>query len=186
MLTITALQLKAMRDILDADKDDEDSSSCTPEESTTPEPIAELLLGGSPSASLDDLHPEPAQVVRLWQTYLERVNPLTKVIHVPTLQPFVIEAAGASRGIPLNIEALLFAIFVMATISLDEDECVRLLGFEREEAIKRFSAGVRIALTKVGFLTSYDLVTLQALVIYQVCRRQPATSVVAHDSHRLG
>lgn len=166
-----------MRDILEADDKDEDSASWTPEESSTPEPHSELLMAGNASSSLDDLHPEPAQVVRLWQIYLERVNPLTKIIHVPTLQPFVIEAAGASSGIPLNVESLLFAIYAMAVVSLDEDECIQLLGIEREEAIKKFSAGVRIALMKLGFLTSYDLVTLQALVIYLVRLRHRARPV---------
>lgn len=162
-----------MKTILDEEEKEEDAASWTPEESNTPEQNSELLLAETTTASLDDLHPEPAQVIKLWQIYLERVNPLTKIIHVPTLQPYVIEAAGASRGIPLNVESLLFAIYTISVVALSPEECIRLLDCPKEDAIKRFSRGVRIALMKLGFLTSYDLVVLQALVLYLVSLSAP-------------
>ncbi|KAK3326605.1 fungal-specific transcription factor domain-containing protein [Apodospora peruviana] len=157
-------ELRAMREIIDADDNDE----VTPD-SMTPDDNSDLLLGGeSPEQSVENLWPEPAHVFRLWQVYLDRVNPLTKIIHVPTLQPFLAEASSGSHNVPKNIESLLFSIFLMAAVSLTTEECQMLLGYSREEALQRFSSGVRLTLMRMGFLKSHDLTTLQALVIYLI------------------
>jgi hypothetical protein len=54
------------------------------------------LLFGSPNtnADLSTLHPEPVQIFRLWQIYLDNVNPLFKVTHTLSLQGSIIEAAS--------------------------------------------------------------------------------------------
>ncbi len=83
-----------MREIVDADEYDE----CTPD-TNTPDDNGDLLLGGeTPSQPAEDLWPDPAQVFRLWQIYLDKVNPLTKIIHVPTLQPYLASATTGSSG----------------------------------------------------------------------------------------
>ncbi len=153
-----------MREIVDADDHEETSP-----DTMTPDDNSELILGAdSPEQSIEDLWPEATHVFRLWQVYLDRVNPLTKVIHVPTLQPYLAEAIGRSENVPKSVEALLFAIFLLATISLTPDECQAMLGQSREEALQRFSKGVRLTLLRMNFLKSHDLTTLQALVIYVV------------------
>ncbi len=152
-----------MRNIIDADEYEE----CSPD-TMTPDDNSDLLLGESPTQSAEDLWPEPAQVFRLWQIYLDKVNPLTKIIHVPTLQPYLATATTGSHNVPKNIEALLFAIFLMATIASSDDECTIVLGYPKNQALQRFSSGVRSSLMRMGFLKSYDMTTLQALVIYQV------------------
>lgn len=160
------LQLRAMREIVDA----EDSDEVTPD-TMTPDENSDLLLAGeSPAQTVDDLWPEAAHVFRLWQIYLDRVNPLTKIIHVPTLQPHIADAAANPHNVPRNIEALLFSIFLMAVVSLTPEECELLLGYPKEQAYRKFSTGVRLTLMRMGFLKSHDLTTLQALVIYLVGR----------------
>ena len=94
---------------------------------------------------------------------------LTKVIHVPTLQPSLLQAATSRETLPKNTEALLFSVFLMAAVSLSEDECVTLLGYPKEQAVQQFSDGVRVILSRIGILKSYDLTVLQALVLYMVC-----------------
>lgn len=165
-LTDWHLQLRAMREIVDA----EDNDEITPD-TMTPDENSDLILGGETPTeqTVEDLWPEAAHVFRLWQIYLDRVNPLTKIIHVPTLQPHIADAAADSHSVPKNIEALLFSIFLMAVVSLTPEECQLLLGYSKEEAYTRFSSGVRLTLLRMGFLKSHDLTTLQALVIYLVC-----------------
>jgi len=152
-----------MREIVDADEHDE----VTPD-TMTPDENSDLLLGDSPQQTVEDLWPDAAHVFRLWQIYLDRVNPLTKIIHVPTLQPHLADAASDSHNVPKNVEALLFSIFLMAVVSLTPEECQVLLGYSKEEAYRRFSSGTRLTLMRMGFLKSHDLMTLQALVIYVV------------------
>ncbi|KAI0123087.1 fungal-specific transcription factor domain-containing protein [Xylariales sp. AK1849] len=158
-------EVRAMREILDDDEKEEESYA-TPAEGQTPDHNTVLLLYESADSDLEDLHPEPAHVFRLWQTFLERANPLTKVIHVPSVQPLVVEAATNRANLAKNVEALLFSIYTMAAVALSEAECVALLGIPRDEAFNRFSKGVRVALMRIGILNKYDLVVLQALVLY--------------------
>ncbi|GKU11278.1 unnamed protein product, partial [Fusarium langsethiae] len=52
----------------------------------------DMLFGSRQSAvELHTLHPEPAHLFRLWQIYLDNVNPLLKVTHTPTLQARIVE-----------------------------------------------------------------------------------------------
>ncbi|EAQ86324.1 hypothetical protein CHGG_07577 [Chaetomium globosum CBS 148.51] len=152
-------KVRTMRKMMD----DEDSYETSPE-SMTPDDNAEMLLGGdSPEVNLADLWPAPAQILPLWQVYLDRVNPLTKIIHVPSVQPYMAAVITDSKSLPRNVEALLFSIFVMAVVAMTPDECKSLLGIAREEALQRYSSGVRLTLVRVGFLRSHDMIILQAL-----------------------
>ncbi|KAL7625626.1 hypothetical protein AAE478_004846 [Parahypoxylon ruwenzoriense] len=157
-------ELSAMREILEDEETIDDP--CTPAESQSSDLNSALVLSDTSHANLEDLHPQPAHVFRLWQTFLERVNPLTKVIHVPTVQPLLVEAAASRANIPKNAEALLFSIYLMATVALTEEECLERFSCTKEEAYNRFSKGCRVALMRIGILKNYDLVVLQALVLY--------------------
>jgi len=163
-------ELRAMRDILDdEDKDDEyyTPKFDTPTNASSPDQNSGLILTENGDGTADGLHPLPAHVFSLWQTFLERINPLTKVIHVPSVQPLVVDAA-TGKQMPKNVEALLFSIYLMATVSMSEEECLVRLGSPKKEAIARFSNGVRITLMRVGILKSHDITVLQALVLFML------------------
>ncbi|KAI0201089.1 fungal-specific transcription factor domain-containing protein [Astrocystis sublimbata] len=158
-------EISAMQQILDDDETIDDY--CTPKsDAPTPDNYTGLVLSEATDGNVEDYRPCAAHAFSLWQTFLEKVNPLTKVIHVPSVQPKMVEAATNPRNIPKNVEALLFAIYVMAVTALDNKECQQLLGCSKQEAYQRFSTGCRIALQRIGILNSYDLVVLQALVLY--------------------
>ena len=124
-----------MRELIDNERDhDHDGSICSI--SMTPYEDMYLAPGDSfPGKNLNDLQPIPSQIFRLWQIYLDRVNPLTKIIHVPTLQLHFVEATTGSDGLPNNVVALLFAIYVLATVSLPFEECQVMLGVSKDIAL---------------------------------------------------
>ncbi|KAK6848916.1 hypothetical protein PG995_012749 [Apiospora arundinis] len=159
-------ELRAMREIMDNDVGDDESCS-TPADGQTPDHNNGLLFSEGMDVSLEDLHPDPAHVFGLWQTFLERVNPLTKVIHVPSVQPFLVEAATKRDTLPKKVEALMFSIYVLGATALSPQESLALLGYSRDEAITRFSRGCRLAFMRIQIFKQYDLITLQALVLYQ-------------------
>ncbi|KAM0549551.1 hypothetical protein ACHAPJ_009367 [Fusarium lateritium] len=64
--------------------------------------------------------------------------------------------------------ALLFAIYLLSVISLTDQEAMSMLGLRKDEAIQRFTKGLKTALNKVNFLRNYDMVVLQALVLYMI------------------
>ncbi|KAJ8129365.1 hypothetical protein O1611_g4267 [Lasiodiplodia mahajangana] len=137
-------EISAMREILEDDETIEDY--CTPIDSRTPEQNTSLVLVEGMDGNVEEYRPSPAHAFRLWQTFLEKVNPLTKVIHVPSVQPKLVEATTNPNSIPKNVEALLFSIYAVAIAAMNES--------------------CRLALIRIGILNTYDLVVLQALVLY--------------------
>lgn len=160
-----------MKEILDEeDKDDEYSTPRydTPTSVSSPDIITDLILAEGGAGNSENFHPQPAHIFHLWRMFLERINPLTKIIHVPTVQPLVAEAATNGTNTPKNVEALLFSIYLTAAVSMSDEECRVRLGYSKAEALERFSKGVRHTLMQIGILKFYDLVVLQALVLFMV------------------
>lgn len=127
------------------------------------------LLFGSQNGNIDlsTLHPDPVQIFRLWQVYLDNINPLLKVTHTPTLQPRIIEAVSNVATISPALEALLFSIYCMA-VSLIEDDCQAIFGSSKEDLLTRFQFGCQQALLNCGFLRTNDRDCLTALFLYLV------------------
>ncbi|KAK0709941.1 hypothetical protein B0T26DRAFT_786864 [Lasiosphaeria miniovina] len=135
-----------------------------------------LLLGGPTTAvDLSTLHPEPVQIFRLWQIYLDNVDPLLKVTHTPTLQGRIIEAAGNVAGLSPPLEALMFAIYCIAVVSVDPDDCPAVLGAPDDTLLRGYRFGCRQALSNCGFLQTADRECLTALFLYLIS--------VGHSTH---
>ncbi|KAH8162053.1 hypothetical protein CIB48_g6193 [Xylaria polymorpha] len=167
-------QLAAMRNIID-DEDQESESSTV---GLSPDNNADLFLGVEDAAiDLQELQPDLVNVFRLWQFFIDRVNPLNKVIHVPSLQSYVMDAATDINKVPLAYQALLFSIYTMAVVSLTGQETIQLLGMTREDALNRFTRGTKLALTRANFLKNYNMTILQALVLYMLSLNG------RHDNH---
>ncbi|PVI03122.1 hypothetical protein DM02DRAFT_268080 [Periconia macrospinosa] len=133
-----------------------------------------FLLGsnGGPIQNLTMLHPPPVQMFRLWQTFLDNVNPLSKVVHAPTTQVQVLDATTNLENLPANTEALLFAIYTSAICSLTDDECETMLGEPKSSLFPKYLAATKQALGVVGFIECSDIVVLQALVLLLISMRQ--------------
>ena len=108
------------------------------------------------------------QMFRLWQVYLDNVNPLLKVTHTPSLQGLIIEAASDVSNINPALEALMFSIYCMAMLSLEVDDCQAIFGSSKEDLTTRFQFGCQQALINCGFLRSADRNCLTALYLYLV------------------
>ena len=128
-----------------------------------------LVFGSSSAAtSLTSLHPQPVHVFRLWQTFLDNVNPLSKILHAPTTQQLILEIAGDLDNVSKGVEALLFAIYAAATGSLSNLECENMFGEARSTLLARYRLGTQQALIRAEFLRSSQLMILQAFVIFLV------------------
>lgn len=108
------------------------------------------------------------QIFRLWQTFLDNVNPLVKILHTPTVQQLVLEASGNTRNLSKSINALLFAIYLSAVNSLSNAECEGMVGQEKSVLLANYYLATQQALISTGFLKSSDLIVLQAYVLFLV------------------
>jgi Fungal specific transcription factor domain len=87
-------------------------------------------------------------------------------VHVPTLHPAIEKALAKVELVPRGFEALMFAIYSMAVLSLTDDECKDILGETRAILLLRYVAATKAALSRAKFMSSTSIVVLQALVLH--------------------
>ncbi|KAF5525105.1 Transcription factor vrtR1 [Colletotrichum aenigma] len=145
--------------------DESTGASNTPSVANTTE---DGSLDSRESMDFDILALGAVEMLRLWQVFLERVNPMTKVIHVPSLEPLVFEAATDHGNVAPDFEALLCSINVLAIMALSEAESEQILNVPKNAALRKASLALKKAVSKVDFLRKYNLTILQCLVLYLV------------------
>ena len=96
------------------------------------------------------------------------MNPLSKIVHAPTLQRAIEDAITDIEHVPRALEALMFAVYCAAVLSMRDGECYATFSEARSTLQARYRLGVRRALTRAHFMASSDIVILQALVTYMV------------------
>ena len=127
-----------------------------------------MLLRTPARVPLSELHPSSIHIFKLWQTFLENVNPLTKILHTPTVQPQILEAMGDLPKIGKELEALMFSIYCIALVSLRAGEVEKSFGESKKRLLSRCRRGAQLALSNASFLKTSNLVILQAFMLYIV------------------
>lgn len=77
-------------------------------------------------------------VMLLWQTYLDRVDPIVKVIHVPTVQQQIMQTIKDRRQLTASSHALNFAIYYAAIVTMQPEECRHEMKEEKREILNRY------------------------------------------------
>ncbi|KAK9366916.1 hypothetical protein V1509DRAFT_628349 [Lipomyces kononenkoae] len=122
--------------------------------------------------ALTSSHPQQIQIFRLWQAFVDCVNPLVKILHAPTVQQLIVEASGSLAEISASMEALMFAIYLSSMVSLPNEECESIMGESRATLLARYSTATEQALTNAGVLRTSNMMVLQALTLYLLSIRQ--------------
>ncbi|PMD40982.1 hypothetical protein L207DRAFT_529269 [Hyaloscypha variabilis F] len=129
---------------------------------------------------LTDSHPSTKLIYKLWEIFLNNVNPLVKIIHVPTVQRQLLEASVDLENVSRPFEALMFAIYASAITSLKNEQCIELTGFSKLQLQKQYYKIGQLALARAGIFGTTDIVVLQAAVLFVV-----SLSVVPIDPGEL-
>jgi hypothetical protein len=133
----------------------------------------DLLIGTPTKVNITALHPHPTQIFRLWQIFLTNINPLTHLIHAPTMQQSISDACEVDvHGLSRGMEAFMFAMYLSAVNSLTEAQCSNVLGESREALILKYWFGTRQSLVNSLWLRSSELMVLQAFVLFLLSVRQ--------------
>ncbi|GAW19256.1 hypothetical protein ANO14919_087410 [Xylariales sp. No.14919] len=126
-----------------------------------------LALYLSPGTGrIRDLYPSQHQFSLLWQTYLDNIQPITMILHVPSASIQLAEATKSPDCTSRDSEVLLFAVMASALVSITDDECQRKLCEERSTLLSRYRLGCEMALVNAKFLTSPNFAVLQAYTVY--------------------
>lgn len=103
----------------------------------------------------------------LWPIYVRNVDPMLKILHIPSIQPIIDATIGGYGQHNSGFDCLFAAIKFGAITSLKDHECWKY-GSSKQDLLVILRSEVQNALSKAQFLTSENFVTLQAFVIFLV------------------
>ncbi|KAG5924824.1 hypothetical protein E4U61_006409 [Claviceps capensis] len=157
------------------DEDDVDSDC-----EETPEDSPRTILGNisdhhafilgyrSADVDLQKLHPLPAQSTLLWSIYINNVEPLVKIMHVPSVDSIMCDARDNFDKLTPGNKALVFVIYLAAVTSLEPDEVQTYFGANKNDLLAQFRFAVEQALAKAKLLDTSDLTVLRAFTLFLV------------------
>ncbi|KAG6026649.1 hypothetical protein E4U41_001219 [Claviceps citrina] len=164
------------------DEDDDSDVQETPEDSSATalgnisDHHAFVLGYRSADVDLQQLHPLPFQSVLLWSIYQENVEPLIKVMHVPSADLIMRDARQGCDKLTPGDEALVFAIYLAAITSLDPDEVQIKFGANKGDLLAQYRFATEQALAKANFLDTSDLAVLRAFILFLVVVKRDGES----------
>lgn len=172
-------QIAEMRDILDDPTDDEDDYPSPGSGSSASANHQGFIFSFSSTIlSLRNFHPPANQVLKYWEVYKENVDPLVKILHRPSTEKKLSDAAIDLDHISKPLECMMFSIYFAAVTSLSDEECMNKTGMERESALKKYRFAFEQSMARAGFLSTTELIILQAFAIFLICVRR-------HDDTRF-
>ena len=107
---------------------------------------------------------------KLCQAYLDRVDPLVRVFHRPSLMDFLLDGKSylGYRDTDPVLDVLMSAVFFVAVVSLTEERCHALFDANKTSLIATYRFACELALDRVGLITTEDITVLQSFVLYLV------------------
>ena len=166
-------EVAEMRDILDDPTDEEDDyPSPGSGSAATANHQGFIFSFSSTILSLRNFHPPVERISTYWNLFKSNIDPVIKLLHVPHHEKLVFEASLDLDHVSKPMEVLLFTLYFAAVTSLSPDDCICALGLEKQAALRKYRFAVEQALARAGFLSTQDLMVLQAMLLFLTCVRR--------------
>lgn len=133
-----------------------------------------------------DLYPDSQLALQLWDIYVKWVDPVLKVLHIPTVQSAVVATVLNPNAATPSTLALTFAIYYAAATVICHDDSGQPGGLPRETSVllKRYQAALDRILLTPDVMSRPEVVDLQALTIYVVIIWTHSTKTVHLTNHQ--
>jgi hypothetical protein len=131
-----------------------------PEACAPPDTVSDVLK----------FYPDTQLALRLWNVYVKSVDPVLKILHIPTVQSIVLATILDPGSAQSSTVALTFAIYFAAVTALchdNENEPIDL-PCQKSALLKRYKICLDRLLTVADLMNRPEIVALQALTIYAV------------------
>ncbi|KAL5606636.1 hypothetical protein BROUX41_003033 [Berkeleyomyces rouxiae] len=120
----------------------------------------------SSSVDLSKLRPRTSDIPFLWKTYCTNVEPVVRVIHVPTWSMVINHVQMGNATLSIQKEAMLFAFYFAAITSLEDEEIEKRFNASKERLLAQYRFAFEQALAQAEFLTVPDLTIINALALF--------------------
>ena len=120
-----------------------------------------------------EFYPDTQLALWLWNVYVKSVDPVLKILHIPTVQSTVVATILDPRSAPSSTVALTFAIYFAAVTALchDNNNDPIDLPCEKLELLKRYKIALDRLLVVTDLMNRPEIAAIQALAIYVVSTR---------------
>lgn len=110
-------------DVLDDCRDNASSGESQRQASCVASDRHSIPFGfGSMDVDLQVLHPSEKEISILWKAYRANIDPILKILHVPSMEKVIRRARRSPSSLQPGSEALLFAVYHAAIASLEDEE----------------------------------------------------------------
>lgn len=119
-------------------------------------------------ADVMEFYPEPGLALQLWAVFVRSVDPVTKILHIPTVQSSVISTILNPKSAGRSMIALTYAIYFAAVTALDHNDEHVELPEEGAVLLRSYRSCLDKLLVVTDLMNQPEMTALQALVIYVV------------------
>ncbi|KAK4035352.1 fungal-specific transcription factor domain-containing protein [Parachaetomium inaequale] len=154
----------------DSDEEGEEGSPIHTDLSSPSDPLAGAFVGSS-HLNLLQYHPTHTEAMLLWETHVENVEPLCKILHIPSTRTMVERVSKEPATASKVDECLLFAIYHFALLSMTDEDCHSKLRQPRAPLLQQYHSAAKQALINASFLKTTEFPVLQALVLFLLASR---------------
>ena len=131
--------------------------------------IRGIFSGFKPlTTDIRSYYPSRWHAMQLWQAFVTNVDPIAKILHIPTTQATVYAAINSPHNLKEDLDALLFSLYFAATTSLTSAAAASLLGQDKSIALNIYKQGFEQSLAAANILDTPSIRSLQAMTIYLV------------------
>lgn len=117
-------------------------------------------------------HPPPRTLFEHWQLFVRRVDPVTKIIHCPSVSDTIIDIVDElpSGNVSAPINALLYSIYFASVSTCTGRECRQRFGESQSTLLQQYGQAIEATISDYHAMPVLEL--LQALVLYIVSGSQ--------------
>lgn len=122
------------------------------------------------SAEVLEFYPDTQLALRLWNVYVTSVDPVVKILHIPTVQSSVLATVLDPRSASSSTVALTLAIYYAAVTALAHDNNHEPITLPADKSVllQRYRMCLDRLLTVAELTSRPEIEALQALAIYAV------------------
>ncbi|KAK3073074.1 hypothetical protein LTR53_005651 [Teratosphaeriaceae sp. CCFEE 6253] len=121
--------------------------------------------------------PTARRTFEYWHLFTSRVDPITKVIHCPSMMQQLVTATNHPVVSGSAAETLIYSIFYIAVSTCTANEARRRFGESRRELLHRYERVIESALADTSSMPSLENVQALVLYIIGIRRQDDGTSV---------